>query len=354
MRVAILGGPGSGKGTQAKMLSERYRVPQISTGDLLRDALKNNKGMTDEAKQSMAEGRLVDDAVVYQLLEERLRKRDTKRGFIIDGYPRNIPQAQILDTLLGMLGKILQIAVNIDVDDRTLVNRMVNRVSCDKCGSIYSKRVSLLKVQGKCDKCGGILVSRVDDTTKTAQIRIGVYQKETIPLITYYRAQHKLRTMSGMGEINEIHQKLCGLVDLEIRPLEIKTLETAADTNDEMESTFIAGGQINRIDPEIAAKRALMKKKKAESLAKKQRTAKKIAKKVAKKVTKKQSAPKKATPAKTVKSASAKKTTKKIAKKVAKKATKKQSVPKKATPAKTVKRGAVRKTATKKAVGKSK
>ncbi len=277
MRVAILGGPGSGKGTQAKMLSERYRVPQISTGDLLRAALKDDKGLSEEDKQAMAEGRLVDDMVVHKLLEDRLRKRDTKRGFIIDGYPRSIPQAQVLDTLLGMLGKTLQVAINIDVDDGELIKRMVNRMSCAQCGAIYSKCFSVPQVKNKCDHCGGALLLRADDTTKTARVRVGVYHTKTMPLITYYHAQHKLRTLSGEGEITEIHQKMCDLVDLEIRPLEIKTLEIVVDSSDEKESTFIAGGQINRVAHEVVAK--------------------------------------KATPLKTVKRSSASKTTKKVAKK---------------------------------------
>ncbi len=342
MRVAILGGPGSGKGTQAKMLSERYRVPQISTGDLLREALKNNRGLSEEARQAMAEGRLVDDAVVHKLLEERLRKRDTKRGFVIDGYPRNIPQAQALDILLSMLGKILQIAINIDVDDKVLVKRMVNRISCGKCGAIYSKRFSQPKVKDKCDRCGGALLTRADDTTKTARVRIGVYHAETTPLITYYRAQHKLRTMSGGGEIEQIYQKLCNLVDLEIRPLEIKTLEIAADADDEMETTFIAGGQINRIDPEIMASKRPQKKKiiiitttkttrkKSSTLAKK-----KVAKKT--KVIKK-TAQKKQTAVKTATKTTSKTTVRKPAKEAtskpiskAKKVTKKKLASNKAT-----------------------
>jgi adenylate kinase len=264
MRVAILGGPGSGKGTQAKILAERYRVPQISTGDLLRDAVKTGASLGAQAKEAMAAGKLVDDEVVHKLLEERLRKKDTKRGFIIDGYPRSIPQAQALDTLLGMLGKSLQIAINIDVDDDALVKRIVGRMGCDDCGAIYNRYFSPPKVKTKCDQCGGTLVSRVDDTAKTAQVRIGVYHEETQPLITYYRAQHKLRTMPGMGEVDEIHQKLCDLVDLEIRPLEIKTLETAADSSDELDSTVIAGGQINRVAMETATRKPRPKKKAAD------------------------------------------------------------------------------------------
>ena len=130
MRIAILGGPGSGKGTQAKLLSERYRVPQISTGDLLREAVKSDKKLGKDVKAAMDAGNLVDDEIVLQLLEERLRRKDTKRGFIIDGYPRNIPQAQALDALLGMLGKSLQISINMDVDDEVMSKRITGRTNC--------------------------------------------------------------------------------------------------------------------------------------------------------------------------------------------------------------------------------
>ncbi len=248
MRIAILGGPGSGKGTQAKLLSERYRVPQISTGDLLRDAVKNDKNLGVQVRELMDSGKLVSDGIVSKLLENRLIKKDTRRGFIIDGYPRSIPQAQTLDTLLGMLGKPLQIAINIDVDDDVLVKRIAGRSSCAKCGAIYNKYFSPPKVTHKCDKCGGgKFESRGDDTVETATTRIEVYHRETAPLITYYRAQHKLRTMTGTGDIDQIHQKLCDIIDLEIRPLQIKTLEVATDTADEEDSTIIAGGKVNRI-----------------------------------------------------------------------------------------------------------
>ncbi len=248
MRIAILGGPGSGKGTQAKLLSERYRVPQISTGDLLRDAVKNNQELGEQVKELMDSGQLVGDAIVSKLLEERLIKKDTRRGFIVDGYPRSIPQAQTLDTLLGMLGKPLQIAINIDVDGDVLVKRIAGRSSCAKCGAIYNEYFSPTKVENKCDKCGhGKFQSRDDDTVETATTRIKVYHQETAPLITYYRAQHKLRTMMGVGDIDQIYQKLCDMIDLEIRPLQIKTLEVATDTVIEEDTTIIAGGKVNRI-----------------------------------------------------------------------------------------------------------
>ncbi len=307
MRVAILGGPGSGKGTQAKMLAERYRVPQISTGDLLRDALKTDQDLGEKVRQAMAGGRLVDDEVVLGLLEERLRMRDTKRGFIVDGYPRSIPQAQALDTLLGMLGKTLQIAINIEVDDGALVKRIVGRLLCEDCGEIYNRYFSPPSDPDVCDRCGGALVSRVDDTEETVKVRIQVYHDETAPLITYYRAQHKLRTLSGMGDMDEIHQKLVDLVDLEIRPLEIKTLEIDPDSDEEEESTIIAGGQINKVVTETRSKKTKRKKKII------------VSGKVAGKVRRKKRTKKKKTTAKktTAKKATARKTT---ARKVSKRA----------------------------------
>ena len=344
MRVAILGGPGSGKGTQAKMLAERYRVPQISTGDLLRDALKTDQDLGEKVRQAMAGGRLVDDEVVLNLLEERLRMRDTKRGFIVDGYPRSIPQAQALDTLLGMLGKTLQIAINIEVDDGALVKRIVGRLLCEECGEIYNRYFSPPSHPDVCDRCGGALVSRVDDTVETVKVRIQVYHDETAPLITYYRAQHKLRTLSGMGDMDEIHQKLVDLVDLEIRPLEIKTLEIDPDSDEEEESTIIAGGQINKVVTETRSKKTKRKKKiivsgkPAGKVRRKRRTKKK--KTTAKKATAKKTTTKKAVAKKTTaKKATARKTT---AKKVSKRApvSKKARASKKTTAKKTTKKKA--------------
>ena len=247
MRIALLGAPGSGKGTQAKLLAEKYRVPHISTGDLLREAMNSKKGLGSTNVENMESGQLVDDEVVLKLLEDRLRKKDTKRGFIIDGYPRNIPQAQSLDALLGLLGRNLQVAVSVNVDDDILIKRIVGRLGCEDCGAIFNRYFSPSKVRNKCDLCSGKLSSRPDDTEKTVRVRIGVYHESTAPLITYYKVQHKLRNIPAEGSIEDIHEKICDIVDIEIRPLEIKTLETAADTADETESTVIAGGKINKV-----------------------------------------------------------------------------------------------------------
>ena len=249
MRIALLGGPGSGKGTQAKMLSGVYRVPQISTGDLLRDAVAAESPHGMRAKEAMESGCLVDDEIVLSILEERFRMRDIKRGFIIDGYPRNIPQAQALDNLLGLLGRAIQIAVNIDVDNDILVKRISGRFSCKDCGAIYNRHYAPPKVENVCDQCGSSeFLSRADDNLESVKTRLEVYQNETSPLITYYRAQHKLRTVKGEGDKDEIHQKLRDIVDLEIRPLEMHTLETAAEVVQEVDGTIIAGGEINRLE----------------------------------------------------------------------------------------------------------
>ncbi len=249
MRIAILGGPGSGKGTQAKLLSERYRIPQISTGDLLREALKSDNILIGEdVRFAMEAGNLVDDKTVLKLLEERLRRRDTKRGFIIDGYPRSIPQAQALDALLGMLGRTLQLAITMDVADDLLLKRIIGRFGCVNCGAIYNQFFLSTKQKGICDKCGkDKFECRPDDTRKIVQKRIQVYHDDTAPLISYYRAQHKLRTIIGNGDVPLIHVKLADVIDLEMRPLEIMTLETASESMDEVDTTVIAGGQINRV-----------------------------------------------------------------------------------------------------------
>ena len=366
MRIAILGGPGSGKGTQARMLSERYRVPHISAGDLLRDAIKNDKKLGSQVKDAMDAGHLVEDEIVLRLLDERLRKKDTKRGFIIDGYPRNIPQAQSLDALLGLLGRALQISVNMDVDDEILIKRISGRVMCGSCGAIYNKHYSPTKKRNICDECGGKkFTSREDDNIKTVEVRVKVYYENTEPLIAYYRAQHKLRTVIGTGEIGEIQQKLCDIIDLEIRPLEIKTMETASETHDEVESTIIAGGQINRVPVEVK-KKAVRKKKvvpKAVAPVKAATKSKAVSKKPSKKSAAKAPAVK-STVKNTKKTATKKTATKKtatkktatkkaVAKKVAKKPVAKKAAAKKTTAKKTAtKKTATKKAATKKTVAK--
>ncbi|MBX2869686.1 MAG: nucleoside monophosphate kinase, partial [Acidiferrobacterales bacterium] len=268
MRIALIGVSGSGKGTQSKLLADRYRVPHISTGDLLREAAEANT-LTKPQKETFEAGELVDDDIVRELLEERLRRKDTKRGFVIDGYPRNIPQAQALDNLLGMLGRALQIALYTEASSEMLVKRISGRLTCSDCGAIFNKVFSQPQKAGKCDDCGGKLVSGKSESDKVVSARVEVYKQNVSPLITYYRAQHKLRTVPSMGPVDEIHEKICAIVDLEIRPLEIEAMVSAVDNMDEEEDTIIAGGQISRVatDPETASKRAAVKAKKEKAAA---------------------------------------------------------------------------------------
>ena len=383
MRIALLGAPGSGKGMQAESLAVRYRVPRISTGDLLRAAAADDDKLDEETRAAVAAGQPVADEVVLALLDERLRARDSKRGYIIDGFPGNIPQAQALDTLLGMLGRALQITIHVKVDDKTLVQRITGRMRCEQCGTAYNRRNAPPKVRGKCDNCDGKVVAASDDNAKTAAVRVEEYHAETTPLLAYYKAQHKLRTVAAAGDVEEIQQKICDIVDLELRPLEVKTLETAAQTLEEGVNTVIAGGQISRItsSPEGSAKRARAIKPaatKAASIrtsgatsvkkksAKKKTTGTKISKKVSKQVSKK--AAKKPVAKTAVKKKSAKKKTAKkktAAKKAAsrkpaarpvakKKATKKSGKKTTAKKSRTKKSTARRKTAGKKTAGKKK
>lgn len=249
MRIAILGAPDSGKETQAILLATRYRVPRISADDLLRKAAAVDGKLDEKTRAQVAAGEPVADEVSLTLLEERLRARDSKRGYIIDGFPANIPQAQALDALLGMLGRGLQISVHIKVDDETLVRSITGRLQCAECDALYNRHHAKPVVRGKCDNCGGKVVSngRSRGSSKAATTSIQKYHQQATPLLAYYKAQHKLRTVVADVEVEEIWQKICDIVDLEIHPLEVKTLETAAQSHDEEINTVIAGGQISRI-----------------------------------------------------------------------------------------------------------
>lgn len=257
MRIAILGGPGSGKEIQAKMLAERSRVPCISVGGLLRKAAADEPAPAPPIAATAAAGGGSPAAdKVMALLEQRLRARDSKRGFVIDGFPRNIPQAQALDTLLGMLGRALQISVWLKVDDRTQVKRITDQLQCGWCGALHDRHAPP-KTASQCQACGAKLTDGSVHNAKTAVGQIEAYHREADPLVAYYKAQHKLRTVPATGGVDEVKQKICDIVDLEIHPLEMKNLEPAAETSDEQAGTIIVGGQINRIDPtsEILASR---------------------------------------------------------------------------------------------------
>ncbi len=228
MRIVLLGAPGSGKGTQAKLLVEKYKIPQISTGDLLRAAVSAGTELGKKAKAAMDAGQLVTDDIVLGIIQERLSKPDAKSGFILDGFPRNIPQAQALDAMLARLGQPLQLALLVDVDSEVLMKRLTGRRTCSQCGAIYNVYFSPSKSSGKCDKCGGSLMQRSDDNEETVRNRLRVYEEQTAPLVSYYKAQGKLRTVRGVGSINDIFKNITDIIEAQIRPLAAVMAQGAA------------------------------------------------------------------------------------------------------------------------------
>jgi len=204
MRIVLLGAPGSGKGTQAQKLISEYGIPQISTGDLLRAAVAANSELGQRAKSAMDNGQLVSDDIVLGMIEERLKDEDTHKGFILDGFPRNLSQAASLDELLAKSGKPLQGALLIDVEFDVLLKRITGRLSCKSCGSIFNRFTSPPKVENVCDKCGSELYHRADDNEETIGKRLETYEKETAPLVNYFNEKGLLLKVAGIGEIEEI------------------------------------------------------------------------------------------------------------------------------------------------------
>lgn len=207
LKIILLGAPGSGKGTQAKLIVEDYNIPQISTGDLLRAAIKKGTELGLKAKKIMNTGKLVPDDIVLQLLKERLSQEDCKKGFILDGYPRNLSQAQDLKIITN-----IDLVINIEVNYNLLVERITGRRTCKQCGAIYHIKYSPSKERGVCDKCFGFLFQRDDDTEETVKKRIITYDSETKPLIEFYQQQEILETLSSEGTIDEMYQKISSLL----------------------------------------------------------------------------------------------------------------------------------------------
>ena len=197
MNIIMLGAPGAGKGTQAAVLCEHFGIPTISTGNMIREALKNGTEMGLKAKSYMDDGKLVPDEVVIGIVKERLSEDDCKKGFILDGFPRTIPQAEALDTM----GVDIQYVINIDVPDEVITKRMSGRRVCQDCGRPYHTESLKPQVEGICDDCGGTLVQRKDDHPDTVLARLDVYHKETEPLADYYRKQGKLVNVEGQNTV---------------------------------------------------------------------------------------------------------------------------------------------------------
>lgn len=215
MRLVLLGAPGAGKGTQAKILIEKYGMPQISTGDLLRAAVAAGTALGKEAKSYMDKGELVPDSVVLGMVEERLKQDDCKKGYILDGFPRNTAQAEALDKMLASLNMSLTAALSVDVPFDDLMKRLTGRRTCKACGQMYNIYFKAPAKEGVCDKCNGELFQRGDDKEVTIKKRLEVYSAQTEPLIGYYKNKGIVKSVSGTGSIDEIFKKVTEALGLQ-------------------------------------------------------------------------------------------------------------------------------------------
>lgn len=212
MRLILLGPPGAGKGTQAKLLAEKFNIQQISTGDILRQAVKNKTEMGLKAKSYMNQGKLVPDGVVIGIIKDRLNNPDCSTGFILDGFPRTIQQAEALSQALEQMEMDIDHLIDIKVDFDSLIQRLTGRWTCRECGEGFHKTSNPSKKEGICDKCNGELYQRDDDKEETIQKRFEVYKNETEPLKDYYSKKGKLNTIEGDGSIQEIFSNITNLI----------------------------------------------------------------------------------------------------------------------------------------------
>ena len=204
MKIIMLGAPGAGKGTQAKMIAEKYGIPHISTGDIFRANIKNGTELGKKAKSYMDQGQLVPDELTLDLIMDRFKEDDCKNGYVLDGFPRTIPQAEALDAALKANGEKIDFAIDVDVPDENIVKRMGGRRACVNCGATYHIVYSPTKVEGKCDKCGEDLIVRDDDKPEPVLSRLEVYHNQTQPLIDYYNEQGVLKTVDGTVDMKDV------------------------------------------------------------------------------------------------------------------------------------------------------
>lgn len=214
MRLVLLGPPGAGKGTQAQILVEKYGIPQLSTGDMLRAAVKAGTEVGLRAKAVMDAGELVSDEIVNAIVAERIDQPDCANGFILDGYPRTLAQADAVEAMLAQKGLSLDVAIEIRVEDEALVERIAGRYSCANCGAGYHDTHLKPKVDGVCDRCGGTeFKRRPDDNAETLRTRLMAYYKETAPLIGYYHAKGRLKVVDGMGSMDAVTSAIAAILD---------------------------------------------------------------------------------------------------------------------------------------------
>lgn len=213
MKIVMLGAPGAGKGTQAKMIAGKYGLPHISTGDIFRSNIKNGTELGKKAKEYMDQGLLVPDELTVDLVIDRLSQSDCEKGYILDGFPRTIPQAEALDAALTERGEHLDVAVNVDVPDENIVTRMSGRRACTGCGATYHVVYNPSAKGDLCEACGEALVLRDDDRPETVQKRLDVYHEQTQPLIDYYTGQNILKTVDGTLDMNDVFAAIVKILE---------------------------------------------------------------------------------------------------------------------------------------------
>ncbi len=211
MKIIMLGAPGAGKGTQAKQIASKYEIPHISTGDIFRANIKNGTELGKKAKEYMDQGLLVPDELTCDLVMDRIAMDDCSKGFVLDGFPRTIPQAEALDAALAKIGAKMDFAIDVDVPDENIVNRMSGRRACLNCGATYHIVAIPPKQEGICDTCGKELVLRDDDQPETVQKRLNVYHEQTQPLIDYYQKQGILKSVDGTIPMEDV---FAGIVEI--------------------------------------------------------------------------------------------------------------------------------------------
>ncbi len=213
MKIVMLGAPGAGKGTQAKMIADKYSIPHISTGDIFRANIKEGTPLGAKAKEYMDKGLLVPDELVCDLVVDRIQQDDCKNGYILDGFPRTIPQAEALTDALAKISDKVEYAINVEVPDENIVNRMGGRRACVGCGATYHIKYNPPKVEDVCDKCGEKLILRDDDKPETVQKRLDVYHEQTQPLIDYYTKQGVIAEVDGTVDMNEVFDNIVKLLE---------------------------------------------------------------------------------------------------------------------------------------------